>query len=68
MIINKTGFTRKELAAECDCKYYIIDYLNNCGKLPVVRESEGPGYIRLYHPNAVNVLTDHLAKRVSKNV
>ena len=67
MIIQKS-LSKKQLRTETNCPGYIIDYLNDCGRLPIAKESEGPWYPTLYHPDAVNVINEHLAKRIGKDV
>ena len=55
--------TKTQLRRKVGCPGYIIDYLRDCGRLPVIRESKGQGYPALYHPDAVQVIEEHLNKR-----
>lgn len=57
------GITRKQLKTETGVPGYIIDYLHDCIRLPVVHESEGRGYQILYHPDAIQVVKDHVNKQ-----
>jgi len=49
------------------CPGYIIDYLNDCGRLPVFQQSKGRGYPRLYHPDAIQIVESHLRKSSQLN-
>lgn len=62
----KKFYTRKELRAITGAKGYVIDYLNDCNRLPVVKESIGKGFPRLYSPEAIPIIKEHLAKRSPK--
>lgn len=63
---TKKSLTRKDLQNEVKCQGYIIDYLHDCGRLPIVQESKGHGYPRFYDPSAVDIVKQHLAKRTHK--
>ena len=56
--------TKKQLRQELNCPGYIINYLNDCGKLPIVRDSKGKGYPVLFHPDSVKVIQDHMSKQI----
>ena len=56
-------FTRKELQRITGAPSYTIAYLNDCGRLPVVHQSKGPGYPTLYHPDCVQIINEHLKKQ-----
>ena len=60
---TKKTITKKDIRKELKCPGYVIDYLYDCGRLPVVRESKGHGYPRLYDPSAVDKVKKHLAKQ-----
>jgi hypothetical protein len=56
------SLSRKQLKAQTGASGYIIDYLNDCNRLPVELKSKGRGYPTLYHPDAVQVVKEHLLK------
>ena len=56
--------TKKQLQDAVDCPGYIIDYLYNCRKLSIVKESKGSGYQRLYHPNSISIIKDHIERQL----
>ncbi len=59
---KKQGLTLKEVSKETGAPYYTIQYLSKCNRLPKLKESSGPGYPNLFHPDAVKIVKDHLAK------
>ena len=52
--------TRKQLIKETGARPYTISYLTETGRLPLVRPARGHGYPNLYHPDAVQVILEHL--------
>ena len=60
--MDKKFYTRKELRAVTGAAGYVIDYLNDCNRLPIRIESKGKGYPRLYAPGAIKIIKAHLAK------
>ena len=58
----KDTMTMKELQNATEAPKYIINYLKENGRLPIVKESKGRGYSTLYHPDAVEVVENHLKK------
>jgi len=52
--------TRKELVKATGAPFYIISYLRDLGRLPIVKESSGRGNPNLYDPAAVDVVRDYL--------
>jgi len=54
--------TRSDLRKRTGAPGYIIDYLQDCGRLPITRESQGPGYPRLYSPGAVEIIKAHIRR------
>jgi len=61
------ALTRKDLVNQTGAKYYVIDYLRNCGKLPVIAYSLRKGISTLYHPDSIKVIRDHLERRYKSN-
>ena len=61
--MEKKYLTKKQLKAATTAPGYTIDYLRECNRLPIVHKSKGPGYGTLYHPDAIQVVIDHLSKR-----
>ena len=59
---NIVGLTRKQLMRSTNCQPYILSYLRECGHLPILHQSAGAGYPILYHPDAVQIIKQHLAK------
>ena len=55
--------TKKQLKQILECPGYIVDYLNDCGKLPIAKLSKGKGFPNLYHPKAIDVIKEHLSKQ-----
>ena len=57
------SLTQKDLSKITGCRPYLIRYYFECGYLPVERESTGPGDPVLYHPDAVEVIRERMARR-----
>ena len=55
--------TKTDLRRKTGCPGYIIDYLYDCGRLPVVRASKGKGYPRIYDTKAIEIVKEHLNKQ-----
>lgn len=62
-MLHEKYMTKKQLRQELNCPGYIIVYLNDCGRLPIVKESKGKGYPTLYHPDCVQIINEHLKKK-----
>ena len=60
--MEKRYITKKQLKTATNAPGYIIDYLRECNRLPIVHKAKGPGYSTLYHPDAVQVVKEHLLK------
>ena len=60
--MEKRYITKKQLKAATTAPGYIIDYLRECNRLPIVHKAKGPGYSTLYHPDAIEVVKEHLLK------
>lgn len=56
------GVTLKVLVEETGAAPHVINYLAKLGRLPVIRESRGPGYPRIYNANAIHIIHEHLEK------
>ena len=56
------SLTRNQIKNTLGCPGYIIDYLYDCGRLPVVKQSKGRGYPILYDPEAIDIVKKHLNK------
>jgi|TARA_Y100000310_G_scaffold62319_1_gene57628 hypothetical protein len=63
--MEEKSLNRTQLCKATEAPGYLVIYLKDCGKLPIVKESQGRGYPTLYHPDAIKVVKDHLAKRVN---
>lgn len=56
------GLVLKDLVKTTGAPRHVIDYLVGLGRLPLLRESSGAGYPRIFHPDAVKIVQEHLAK------
>ena len=63
--MEEKGLTKRQVRRLTGSPGYVVDYLHDSGRLPVVKESQGPGYPRLYDPSAVEIVKKHLEKRRS---
>lgn len=61
--MEQKHLTLRQLVKKTGLTYYKLIYLRDTGKLPIIRESQGRGYPTLYHPDAIQIIKDHLAKR-----
>ena len=64
-MLDEKALTKKQIRKIVGCPGYVIDYLNDCGRLPVVKESKGKGYPTLYHSDSIKVIQDHLSKQLN---
>lgn len=62
------GLTRKELVEATGCPPYLIAYYYQCGYLPILRPSTGPGDPVLYRPDALDVIRERMSRRRPQNV
>lgn len=65
---NNQGLTRGALVKATGCRHYLIAYYSQCGYLPILRPSTGPGDPILYHPDAVRVIKDRQRKKQTLEV
>jgi len=61
---EKEAYTRKELQKVTGAPPYTIAYLNECKRLPVIRESRGKGYPVVFHTDSIKVIRDHMSKQL----
>ena len=55
-ISNPTkGITRKDIVTATGAPPYLVKYYSDCGYLPILRESDGPGHPIIYDPRAVEI-------------
>jgi len=59
--------TMKELQNSTEAPKYIINYLKENGRLPIVKESKGRGYSTQYHPDSIEIVINHLKKAKEQN-
>ncbi|MBT7825319.1 MAG: hypothetical protein HN600_01890 [Bacteroidetes bacterium] len=59
---SKKSYSKSEIRKLTGCPGYLIDYLNECNRLPVVNESKGKGYPRKYSPKAIDIIKKHIAR------
>ena len=57
------SLTKKQIKKTVGCPGYVIDYLNDCGRLPVVEPSRGKGYPIKYDLKAIEIVKKHLGKQ-----
>lgn len=57
------GLTLKTLVQLTGASPHVVKYLSGLGRLPILKESAGPGYARRYHRDAVQIIKKHLARR-----
>ena len=60
-MVEERSLNRTQLQKATDAPAYVIAYLRDCRKLPIVQESKGRGY-PTYHPDAIKVIEAHLIK------
>ena len=59
--------TRKEIVKQTGCPYYIVDYLRQCGRLPIIAESLKRGVPTLFHPDSIKIVQEHIDRRYKSN-
>ena len=59
----KETLNLKDLQEATNAPAYIIKYLRDCNRLPVVKHSTGRGYLTLYDLKAIEIIKEHLAKQ-----
>jgi len=52
--------TKTDLRRKTGCPGYLIDYLNDCGRLPIVQASKGRGYPTKYDPKSIEIVKKHI--------
>ena len=57
------GLTRRMLVKETGCPPYLIAYYRDCGYLPIIKPSKGPGDPVLYHPDAIKIVRERRGKQ-----
>ena len=56
------GLTLKDLVRETGAPPHVVRYLHGLGRLPVLRESPGPGYPVVFSQDAISIIRNHLDK------
>lgn len=56
------GLTLKQLVRETGAPPHVVRYLYGLGRLPIQRQSPGPGYPILYSNDAILIIKQHLIK------
>ena len=62
-ITYQDTLTRKQIVHKTGCPHYTVDYLRQCGRLPIIAESLKRGVPTLYHPDSIKIVQDHLDRR-----
>ena len=57
---SHNSLTKKQIKKAVGCPGYIIDYLNDCGRLPIVQASNGKGYPIKYDPKSIEIVKKHI--------
>ena len=52
--------TKTDLRRKTGCPGYLIDYLNDCGRLPIVQASKCRGYPTKYDPKSIEIVKKHI--------
>ena len=60
------GLTLKTLVQLSGASPHVVKYLTGLSRLPIIKETAGPGYARRYHPDAVQIIIEHMARRDSR--
>ena len=55
-----SGFTRKELAQLTGAKFYVIDYLRQTNRLPLLRPTRGRGDPSVFAFGSVDIINRYL--------
>lgn len=55
--------TKSELAKATGCPPYLISYYSECGYLPIVKRSSGPGHPNIFHRDAVQIVMQKMPNR-----
>ncbi len=55
--------TRKRLMHATGAMPFLISYLTETGRLPLLRPASGHGYPNIYHPDAIQILKEYLERR-----
>jgi len=59
---QRYGLTRKDLVREVPCPPYVVQYLTELRRLPLIQESNGPGRPHVYHQDAIKILKDWISR------
>ena len=62
-ITYQNTLTRKQIVHKTGCPHYTVDYLRQCGRLPIIAESLKRGVPTLFHPDSIKIVQDHLDRR-----
>lgn len=63
---EQEGLTRKELVEATGCAPYLIRYYTECGYLPMIKQSSGPGHPVVFHRDAISEIKRRMAQRSTK--
>ena len=62
-ITYQDTLTRKQIVHKTGCPHYTVDYLRQCGRLPIIAESLKRCVPTLFHPDSIKIVQDHLDRR-----
>lgn len=55
--------TKRDLVEATGCPPYLIAYYTQCGYLPLIKRSSGPGHPNIFDPRAIEVITKRMLNR-----
>jgi len=59
---KRKNLQTKDVAAQSGCAPYLVRYLYTCNRLPVVRDSKGPGYPVIFDEEAIEICRKHVQR------
>ena len=66
-ITYQNTLTRKQIVHKTGCPHYTVDYLRQCGRLPIIAESLKRGVPTLFHPDSIKIVQEHIDGRYKSN-
>ena len=66
-ITYQDTLTRKQIVHKTGCPHYTVDYLRQCGRLPIIAESLKRGVPTLFHPDSIKIVQEHIDGRYKSN-
>ncbi len=57
------GLTRKEMVQATGCAPYLVAYYGQCGYLPIIKPSTGPGDPVLFDAAAIEIIKERMSRK-----